>query len=62
MVQHSDRLLMIKVKATPADVVFIQVYMPTSASHEEEVERLYEELEDIIKEQSGKDYVVVMGD
>ena len=36
--------------------------MPTSDHEEEEVEGMYEKLEELIKEEKGKDNVVVLGD
>lgn len=62
VVWHSDRLLLVKVAAVPVNLVIIQVYMPTTEHEEEEVEGMYEKLEELIKEEKGKDNVVVMGD
>src|SRR5437867_1610198 len=44
----SDRLIMIKVNATPVDMVLIQVYMPTTTREDDEVEEMYEQVERII--------------
>jgi hypothetical protein len=62
IIQHSDRLVMVKVQAEPTDLVIIQVYMPTTGHDDEEVDNVYEELENIIDEQKGNDNVVIMGD
>jgi endonuclease/exonuclease/phosphatase family metal-dependent hydrolase len=62
VVQHSDRLLLVKVSAEPVDLVVVQVYMPTSAEDDIEVEKIYEELEELIDKEKGNDYLVVMGD
>ena len=62
IIQHSDRLVMVKIEAKPVDLVIFQLYMPTSDHEDEEVEELYEALEELIDKEKGKDYVVVMGD
>jgi hypothetical protein len=62
IVRIGDRILLVKIAAVPVDLVIIQVYMPTTDHEVEEVESLYEKLEDLIKQEKGKDYVVVMGD
>ena len=58
----SDRLIMVKVSATPVDIILIQVYMPTTDHDEEEVELLYEQIECIIDKHKGNSNVIVMGD
>jgi len=60
--QKSDRLMMIKLKNEPTDIVIVQVYMPTSACEDAEIEKMYEQIEDIVDKQKGTDYVIVMGD
>ena len=62
VVQHSDRLILVKIQAEPVDIVIIQVYMPTSNHSDEEVEDAYEQLEELMAAQKGSDYLVVMGD
>ena len=39
---------MVKVKAEPVDMVLVQVYMPTSDHEDDEVGKLYDELEGIL--------------
>src|SRR3989442_914724 len=58
----SDRLFMVKVRATPVDMVIIQVYMPTTAHEDDEVEEMYEQIERIISKQKRNTIVIVMGD
>ena len=60
--QRSDRLLVVKIKADPVDLVIVQVYMPTSDHEDEEIDAIYEELEEIMKAQKGNDNIVIMGD
>ena len=57
-----DRMIMVKLHGELKDIVLIQVYMPTSEHSDEEVEKVYEQLEELLKEQKGSDYVVIMGD
>ncbi|KAI5718650.1 hypothetical protein M8J77_024598 [Diaphorina citri] len=61
-VQHSDRILLVKIKSSPADTVIIQVYMPTSNAEDEEIERMYEEINDLIDKTRAEDNVIIMGD
>ena len=60
--QKHDRLLYIKIKADPVDIVMIQVYMPTTAHDDDEVEKIYEDIEEIIKEDKSNNCFVIMGD
>ena len=60
---EGDRLMLVKLRGKPTDIVIIQVYMPTSEHKEEEVEDMYEKIEELLdRETVGRDYVVVMGD
>jgi len=60
---EGDRILMVKLKGKPVDIIIIQVYMPTSDYDEEAVETMYEQIEELLdKETVGKDYTVIMGD
>lgn len=58
----SDRVIMVKVSATPVDMVIIQVYMPTTDHEDEEVEEIYEQIEKILDRLRSDLNVVVMGD
>src|SRR5437867_6743451 len=58
----SDRLIMVKVNATPVDMVLIQVYMPTTTHEDYEVEDMYDQIERMISKQKGNANVIVMGD
>ena len=58
----SDRLMLIKLETEPVRLVLIQVYMPTSECSDEEVEEMYEKLEELLDKQKGTDSVVIMGD
>ena len=60
--QISDRLLMVKVQAEPFNMVIVQIYMPTSGHDDEKVDKMYEQLEELIERQKGSDNVIIMGD
>ena len=58
----SSRIATIRLKATPFNITIIQVYAPTSSHDDNEVEELYDQLQDIIKNTPKKDILVVQGD
>jgi hypothetical protein len=62
IVQHSDRLILVKLEAKPVNMVIVQVYMPTTDHEDDAVEHIYEEIEKLIGEEKGTDYLIVMGD
>ena len=62
IVLQNDRLLLVKIQAEPADLVIIQVYMPTSTHEDHEVEEMYEQLDRLIKAKKGNTNHIVMGD
>ena|SRR5688572_21834547 len=62
MHQVSGRLITVKVSATPVDMAILQVYMPTTAYEDEDIEQIYEQIENIITKQKGNKNVIVMGD
>src|SRR6478609_1177978 len=57
-----DRIIVVKVKADPVDMVIVQAYLPTTDHEDEEVEKLYDQLEQILVKQKGTDNVILMGD
>lgn len=38
---YNDRLIMVKFKAEPSDIVVIQVYFPTTEAEDGEIEEMY---------------------
>ena len=58
----SDRVMMIKIQATPFNINLIQTYMPTSEHQDEEVECIYEEIEKCLKYTKKNEIVLVQGD
>lgn len=55
-------MMMIKIHAEPTDIYVIQVYFPTLNSYDEEVEKIYEQLEDLFKITEEKLNVFIIGD
>src|SRR6476469_10544534 len=54
--------MVVKVKADPVNMVIVQTYLPTTEYEDEEVDKLYDQLEEILGRQTGTDNVIVMGD
>ena len=62
IVLQNDCLLFVKIQAELADLVIIQVYMPTSTHEDNEVEEMLEQLDCLIKAEKGNTNLIVMGD
>ena len=45
----SERIIMIKLAGHPFDINIMQVYLPTSTCNDEDVEEIYEAIEEILK-------------
>ena len=59
----SDRLMFIKISAKPFDDVLVQMYMPTKNHEEDEIEKLCEEISEILHQEGrGQVNAIVMGD
>jgi exonuclease III len=58
----NDRLMMVRLRAEPKDVVLIQVYMPTSAHTNVEIEELYSQIEEMIRREEKDSCIVLMRD
>lgn len=56
-VQHSDRIIMVKVKTEPNDTIIIQLYMPTSGAPDEEIEKIYDEVNKLIDTTKADDNI-----
>ena len=52
--EHGDRLIKIEIEAKPRNLMIVQVYMPTTDSDDEEIERMYEKIEKLIKSEKVK--------
>src|SRR5277367_1279237 len=60
--RYGDRFICVRIRAEPVDLVVIQVYMPTSVHSEEEIETMYDQIEEVLDRQKGTDCMVIMGD
>ena len=58
----NDRIISVRLQGKPFNIVVIQVYAPTSNAEEAEVERFYEDLQDLLKLTSKKDVLFIIGD
>ena len=58
----SDRIMWLKLKGEKVDTSIIQVYMPTSEHPDEEIDEMYDAIEEILENEIKKDNVIIMGD
>lgn len=58
----NDRILIVRIKTAPVNLTIIQVYFPTSNSDEEEIEQMYNILEELIERIHHKDNLIILGD
>ena len=57
-----DRMISIHFQGKPFNITVIQVYAPTSNAEEVEVERFYEDLQDLLELTPKKDVLFIVGD
>ena len=60
--QCSDRIIWVRIESKPVDILIIEVYMPTPTYQDNKVERVYEEIEEVLKGLKGTDNLILMGD
>ena len=58
----NDRMLSVRFQGKPFNITVIQVYVPTSNTEEAEVERFYEDLQDLLELTPQKDVLFIIGD
>ena len=58
----NDRMISVRFQGKPFNITVIQVYAPTSNAEEAEVERLYEDLQDLLELTLKKDVLFIIGD
>ena len=58
----SDRIICLKLRATPVDLNLIQVYAPTSTSSDEVIEDFYTALETTIAKIPNREILLILGD
>ena len=58
----NDRMISVRLQGKPFNITVIQVYTPTSNAEEAEVERFYEDLQDLLELTPKKDVLFIIGD
>ena len=58
----NDRMISVHLQGKPFNIMVIQVYAPTSNAEEDEVERFYEDLQDLSELTPKKDVLFIIGD
>ena len=58
----NDRMISVRFQGKPFNIMVIQVYAPTSNAEEAEVERFYEDLQDLLELTPKKDVLFIIGD
>ena len=58
----NDRMISVHFQGKPFSITVIQVYAPTSNTEEAEVERFYEDLQDLLELTPKKDVLFIIGD
>ena len=55
-------MISVRFQGKPFNIMVIQVYAPTSNAEEAEVERFYEDLQDLLELTPEKDVLFIIGD
>ena len=55
-------MIFVRFQGKPFNITVIQVYAPTSNAEEAEVERFYEDLQDLLEHTPQKDVLFIIGD
>ena len=58
----NNRMISVRFQGKPFNITVIQVYAPTSNAEEAEVERFYEDLQDLLELTPPKDVLFIIGD
>ena len=58
----NDRMISVRFQGKPFSITIIQAYDPTSNAEEAEVERFYEDLQDLLELTAPKDVLFIIGD
>ena len=57
----NDRMISLRFQGKPFNITIIQAYAPTSNTEEAEIERFYEDLQDLLELTPQKDVLFIMG-
>ena len=55
-------MISVRPQGKPFNITVIQVYAPTSNAEEADIERFYEELQDLLELTPNKDVLFIIGD
>ena len=58
----NDRMISVRFQGKPLNITIIQFYAPTSNTEKAEVERFYEDLQDLLELTPKKDILFIIGD
>ena len=58
----NDRMISVGFQGKPFNITVIQVYAPNNNAEEAEVERFYEDLQDLLELTPKKDVLFIIGD
>ena len=58
----NDKMISVRFQGKPFNITIIQVYAVTSNAGEAEVERFYEDLQDLLELKPKKDVLFIIGD
>ena len=58
----NNRMISVHFQGKPFNITVIQVYAPTSIAEEAEIERFYEDLQDLLELTPKKDVLFITGD
>ena len=58
----NDRMISVRFQGKPLNITVIQVYAPTSNAEGAEVERFYEDLQELLELTPKKDVLFIIGD
>ena len=61
-IKNVDRMISVHFQGKPFNITVIQVYAPSSNTEEAEVERFYEDLQDLLELTPKKDVLFIIGD
>ena len=59
---NNNRMISVSFQVKPFNITVIQVYVPTSNAEEAEVERFYEDVQDLLELTPPKDVLFIIGD
>ena len=62
MQSQKNRMISVRLQGKPFNITVNQVYAPTSNTEETEVERFYEDLQDVLELTPQKDVLFIIGD